>query len=301
MKYINIFLTLLFCTIVFQTSIAQNNDTKAKAAYLSAEDAYQRGEFTEAVTFLNTAKELLGNTNAKIQYLMVKALKNGKRYEEAKTALTKYFELAQDNNQDEKYQEMIQLITVIKNEAIRLEEERIAFDKLKVSEDLNEINAFVQKYTNSPFQKEVMNIKKEVSTRLYKQAETELTTKLSHTTTKIRGNRLLMFLGMLEMTSATFLFIIHAYKEDIREYNQTTGQYTYTSQVKTSDLVLDASGFLLGVMLSSIGGRKVKKWNAEKKDIEFQQMHLKERYFSVAPKINIQNGGQLGLAFHYTF
>lgn len=103
-------LLLLLCVISCYATDAQDADVKAQALYMSAETAYNDGNYSKTVDKLTEAVQALGKSNAKIQYLLVKALIEQKQYNEAKAELNRYFEVATTQKGSEKYKEMIALL-----------------------------------------------------------------------------------------------------------------------------------------------------------------------------------------------
>lgn len=129
------FLILLFSISLFKV-MAQSDALKAQSAYLNAEEAYQQSKFSEAVDFLNSAKTLLGKTNGKIQYLLVKSLKSANRFDDAKKELATYFDVTPEDTQDEKYREMVQNITLL--DKLKVQNEELAKAKEKEKQLANE-------------------------------------------------------------------------------------------------------------------------------------------------------------------
>jgi tetratricopeptide (TPR) repeat protein len=105
-KYILILVALL----IAGTITAQDNDTKAQAYYMTAEQYYSDGDFQAALTKLENAEKTLGNGNAKIQHMKVKCLFELKKYTETKLELSKYFEYAKNNKGSDKHNEMLVLL-----------------------------------------------------------------------------------------------------------------------------------------------------------------------------------------------
>ena len=99
------------------TSYSQDKETRAQSAYMAAETAYNEGDYTKAVQKLSDATTLLGKSNAKIEYLMVKSLVEQKKYAAAQEAIGKYFEYAANNKGTEKYTEMVKLLSELEDKA----------------------------------------------------------------------------------------------------------------------------------------------------------------------------------------
>lgn len=114
MKYL---LILLMAASGF-ISYAQDKETMAQALYMSAENAYNENNFLKAEQKLKEARQTLGKSNAKIEYLLVKSLMEQKKYFPAKQELTEYFKLAEANKGSDKYNEMLALLGDINDLAI---------------------------------------------------------------------------------------------------------------------------------------------------------------------------------------
>lgn len=102
--------TFFFLLISFQI-FSQSNDDKARLAYMNADEAFNKGDYKECVSKLNTAIGLLGKTNVKIQYLLIKSYFQLKDYGQAKAEMKKYFDL--NPPKDEGYNEILLLFSKI--------------------------------------------------------------------------------------------------------------------------------------------------------------------------------------------
>ena len=107
---------------------AQPADIQAKAAYLSAQDAYGNGDYALAIEKLEHVKNLLGSTNPRVEHLLANAYYSTQQYGLAKTALTKYFELSADS--DANYMSMLRLYS--DNEAAYKEEIELEAKRAKM-------------------------------------------------------------------------------------------------------------------------------------------------------------------------
>src|SRR5687767_1870485 len=69
------FKELFFLVLMgFSLSVhAQTNAVEAKAAYMLAEESYDKGDYPGALKFLQTTKNNLGSVNSKILYLETQA------------------------------------------------------------------------------------------------------------------------------------------------------------------------------------------------------------------------------------
>ena len=130
--------TLIFLLLIANFCFAQDKETQAQATYMAAEDAYNSSNFQKAYDKLVATENILGKSNAKIEYLKVKSLVELKKYSEAKTELSKYFDVASGSKGSEKYQEMMMLYGKIDD----MEAEAIAKTKAD-NETQNKINILV--------------------------------------------------------------------------------------------------------------------------------------------------------------
>ena len=124
--YIILTVCLLFS---FKTIHAQTNDIKAQSAYIQAYEAFERGSFTDATKYLQEAKTLLGKTNSKIQYLLVKSLLETKDYPGVKEEVKVYFNVTPETARDERYEEMVKSVAIA-DKAIADKEKQIAQQKV---------------------------------------------------------------------------------------------------------------------------------------------------------------------------
>lgn len=100
---------LILLLAIANCCYAQDKETRAQAYYMSAEDAYNASNYQKAYDKLVATENILGESNAKIEYLKVKSLMELKKYSEAKTELNKYFDMATNAKGTEKYLEMMLL------------------------------------------------------------------------------------------------------------------------------------------------------------------------------------------------
>lgn len=125
MKKISI---LLLLTLVMSISLfkgfAQSNDLEARAACLKGEEAFDNGNYSNAVTYLQEAKSKLGETKPRIQYTLVRALKAAGKYSEAKRELKTFFDVTQEDNSEVHFLEMVKSIADL-NESERVEQEKV--------------------------------------------------------------------------------------------------------------------------------------------------------------------------------
>lgn len=105
------FYCIVLTMFIILHAFAQTNDDKARLAYMNADEAFNKGDYKECVSKLNTAIGLLGKTNVKIQYLLIKSYFQLKDYGQAKTEMKKYFDL--NLPKDEGYNEILLLFSKI--------------------------------------------------------------------------------------------------------------------------------------------------------------------------------------------
>jgi len=104
MKHQIIFIILFVFAL---QGIAQTNSEKARDAYKTAFEAYNKGNYQVSIDNLENAITLLGTTKVLIQDLLVKSYMGLKDYRQAKAEAEKYFAL--NPPQDEGYNEMLLL------------------------------------------------------------------------------------------------------------------------------------------------------------------------------------------------
>lgn len=107
--------SFLFLLLLSTSLAAQSPEILAKSSFLRADESYGNGDFTDAIELLQKAKEYLGETNPKIQALLVRSFVGNKDYEAAEKAIGRYFELADETDGD--YLEMVKLVSEIKEAA----------------------------------------------------------------------------------------------------------------------------------------------------------------------------------------
>jgi tetratricopeptide (TPR) repeat protein len=95
-------------TICSLALIAQSAEVQARAAFLKAQELYGNGDFTGAVERLENAKKLLGGSNPRIDHLLATSHWELGNVQEAKKAISSYFEKAPDN--DANYNTMLLLL-----------------------------------------------------------------------------------------------------------------------------------------------------------------------------------------------
>jgi len=103
----------------------QSNDVLAKSFYLKAEKNFKIKQYTYVIDNLDKVVEYLGNTNPKVEVLYVKTYLKRKDYQRTDLHLKKYFEMA-DEGQDD-YMKMLEYVAEVKEklEAFKKENERL--------------------------------------------------------------------------------------------------------------------------------------------------------------------------------
>ncbi len=131
----SILLLCLSFSFFVQTANAQTpKELEARSEYLAAETAYNAANYNSAVQHLNEAVKILGATNPKIQYLIVKSFYNSERYEETKTALDTYFSITDGAKADpEKYNEMVRLIAENKEKLRQITAEKQQKEEARIA------------------------------------------------------------------------------------------------------------------------------------------------------------------------
>lgn len=97
------------------TSLAQSSEVLAKSTYLQAEENFKSKNFKKAIEYLDKTIVYLGESNARIEALYVKATKALNEFIEAEKHLALYFEMADESRND--YMEMVKLSSIIKEKA----------------------------------------------------------------------------------------------------------------------------------------------------------------------------------------
>ena len=126
---------VLLYILITASCIAQSNSDKARANFISAQEAFNNGDFQLSINNLNNAITLLGSTNVRIQYLLVKSYYGLQDYQKAKEAIQKYFGLKPP--EDAGYNEMLGFINKIDK---KLEEQKKSDINRKRCEEVKETN-----------------------------------------------------------------------------------------------------------------------------------------------------------------
>ncbi len=116
MKKVILSLALVFCSLAL---VAQSTEVQAKATFLKAQEFYGNGNFADAVERLESTKKLLGSSNPRIDHLLANSHWELGNVQEAKQAISSYFDKAPDN--DANYNSMLLLLA---DAAIASEEQK---------------------------------------------------------------------------------------------------------------------------------------------------------------------------------
>ena len=149
MKKIVLLFTLIFG---LQNLQAQDNQTLARAYFIKAREAYSESNNKTAIEYLEKTITTLGNTNAKIEGLLVKIAIADDNYFEAKEHLDNYFRLAKTNHSD--YDTMSGYILEVNDKVDKLKEIR---DKA-LERDNDKFNTAKQENTIAAYQYYLDNI-----------------------------------------------------------------------------------------------------------------------------------------------
>jgi len=95
-------------------------DVEAKSEFVLAKDLYNKQDFAGAVEHALAAREMLGQTNPRIEGMLARAYVELGKSTEAYAAIEKYFELAQETADD--YPEMVALYAKVKSAKKKAEE-----------------------------------------------------------------------------------------------------------------------------------------------------------------------------------
>lgn len=144
--YLLLFLTLL------NTTLAQELNENARAAYLKAEEYFYKNENVHALEQLASAEKYAGETSPKIEYLRINILKsqfdksNG-NYPELKHALSSFFSITdKDQYSQDNYQEMVKLQSDVNH---FFKTDSISSQKLLLDGDLSDIDKYLLIHPNT--------------------------------------------------------------------------------------------------------------------------------------------------------
>jgi hypothetical protein len=105
-----VFIILILIRVI--DAKGQTPEIQARAAFLKAQELYGNGDFSASIERLNNVKELLGSTNPRVEYLLCQSYMANKDAEKAEISLKKYFEMADESDQN--YNAMLVMIEEIK-------------------------------------------------------------------------------------------------------------------------------------------------------------------------------------------
>ena len=117
---------ILFLILITSSipGITQSPEIQARAAFLTAQEAYGNGDYISAIDKLNEVKNLLKTSNPRVESLLAQSYMANNQPDLAEDSMKAYFELASDS--DPSYNAMLMMIEEIKRgkeEAARLAEE----------------------------------------------------------------------------------------------------------------------------------------------------------------------------------
>ncbi len=114
---------LLKVTLLISTSLlsAQSASDRARAYYFQAEGMYEAGDYKKTLEYLKEAEDLLGESNARIELLAVKALFADKQYNEAKSRISRFYTV---ESTDAMKREMSGYIVQVEDKLKEIEEEK---------------------------------------------------------------------------------------------------------------------------------------------------------------------------------
>lgn len=118
----SIMIFLCFNLLIHPQIFAQDKNVLAQSQYYKAEEAYNAGNFDDALKYLNKAEEYSGN-NHLIQYLKVKSHYMNRDYIAAQQAMAIFFDIIDPDLQNtSKYKEMVMMVADIEEAAQRRKE-----------------------------------------------------------------------------------------------------------------------------------------------------------------------------------
>jgi tetratricopeptide (TPR) repeat protein len=111
-------LVLLICisiSLTFQTSaFAVPKAVKAKSEYMLAEQFYNEGKFQDCIKHALIAKDTLGKSNSRIEYILTSAYYKNNQFDKAMTSVNLFFELTPESASGTKqYNEIVELYSKI--------------------------------------------------------------------------------------------------------------------------------------------------------------------------------------------
>ncbi len=139
--------------------LGQSKEVQARANFLKAEELYGNGAFQESIERLRTVKELLGQTNPRVEYLLAHCHFQNQDVAETDAAIKAYFAVARES--DANYTAMLMLIenlrenkTAWEKAALRVEQEDADWAQAKSTNTTLAYDAFLRKYPKTQYLKD---------------------------------------------------------------------------------------------------------------------------------------------------
>jgi len=130
------------CLCIGFNSLAQINEKEAFQTFKQAREAYKNEQYEKASTLLLKTKKLLGNSNVRIQPMLIKSLAKIEDWRQAETEIGVYYKL----NPDEKLVEFqdIKKLEGLVNQMVIAEEN--AFQRAKSDKSVSQYKDYLNKY-----------------------------------------------------------------------------------------------------------------------------------------------------------
>jgi tetratricopeptide (TPR) repeat protein len=116
------------CFLLFNASVcnaAIPKSVRAKSEYVLAEKKFQTKAYSDALKHLDNARKLLGKSNSKIQYLLIKSYYELAAYDKAKEEMDLFFNITPESESSSaQYNEIVVLISEIEEQFLKQEKEK---------------------------------------------------------------------------------------------------------------------------------------------------------------------------------
>lgn len=118
-----VLLLVISISLAFQTSaFAVPKAVKAKSEYMLAERMYNEGKFKDCIKHAVIAKDTLGKSNSRIEYILTKAYFKNNQLDKAMTSVDLFFEITPESASGTKqYNEMVEVYSKIEFEKAQQE------------------------------------------------------------------------------------------------------------------------------------------------------------------------------------
>lgn len=160
--------TTYFLLMICLDVLAQSNDIQAKAAFLSAQEAYGNGDYAGSIEKLEYVKELLGATNPRVEHLLANAYLEMGDYDKVQKSLTAYFELAADS--DANYLQMIRMVETTKlkkkesdEKSLQLAKDEQAWHEASTQNTILSYDQYVQNFPSGIYTEQARHSKKKAA------------------------------------------------------------------------------------------------------------------------------------------